>query len=127
LPLAQGFCSSGEGEAVLAILETGVKLLEARDPHTAHHSERVAAIALEIGWETGLSPALLESLEVGARLHDVGKVSVPDALLGKEGGAQPRGVGEGARALAPIASLLGKEAVEIARHHHGPGGGAGPG
>jgi HD-GYP domain-containing protein (c-di-GMP phosphodiesterase class II) len=112
-------------EAVLAALETAVGLLEARDPYTAHHSERVAAIALEIGREMGLHPGLLESLEAGARLHDVGKVSVPDALLRKEGGLGPEEwalmrehPAAGAKALAPIASLLGKEAVAIARHHH---------
>jgi HD superfamily phosphodiesterase len=112
-------------EAILAILETTVRLLEAKDPYTAHHSERVAAIALEIGREMGLPPTLLESLEAGARLHDVGKVSVPDALLGKEGGLSPEEwavmrehPAAGAKALAPIASLLGKEAVEIARYHH---------
>jgi hypothetical protein len=77
-------------EAVLAVLETAVRLLEARDPYTAHHSERVAAIALEIGREMGLSPALLESLEAGARLHDVGKVSVPDLSCARRGGSAPR-------------------------------------
>jgi hypothetical protein len=112
-------------ETILAVLETAVRLLEAKDPYTAHHSERVAAIALEIGREMGLHPGLLESLEVGARLHDVGKVSVPDAVLRKEGGLSPEEwavmrehPAMGAKALAPIASLLGKEAVEIARHHH---------
>jgi Response regulator containing a CheY-like receiver domain and an HD-GYP domain len=52
-------------------------------------------------------------------------VSVPDALLGKEGGLNSEEwekmrehPAAGAQALAPIASLLGKEAVEIARYHH---------
>jgi len=112
-------------EAILAILETTVRLLEAKDPYTAHHSERVAAIALDIGREMGLSPGLLESLEAGARLHDVGKVAIPDTLLRKEGGLSPEEWAAmrehpvaGAKALAPVASLLGKEAVEIARHQH---------
>jgi HD-GYP domain-containing protein (c-di-GMP phosphodiesterase class II) len=112
-------------EAVLAVLEKVARLLEAKDPYTAYHSERVAVIALEIGREMGLHPGLLESLEVGARLHDVGKVSVPDTVLRKEGGLSPEEwavmrehPAMGAKALAPIASLLGREAVEIARHHH---------
>lgn len=112
-------------EAILAVFQTAVQLLEAKDPYTAHHSERVAAIALEIGREMGLPAALLESLEVGARLHDVGKVAIPDTLLRKEGGLSPEEwavmrehPAAGAKALAPIASLLGKEAVEIALHHH---------
>ncbi len=112
-------------EAMLAVLEAAVRLLEAKDPYTAHHSERVAAIASEIGREMELPPALLESLEAGARLHDVGKVAIPDTLLRKEGGLSPEEWAvmrehpvAGAKALAPIASLLGKEAVAIARHHH---------
>jgi len=42
------------------------------------HTERLAALALELGRATGLSDADLEALELGAVLHDVGKIGIPD-------------------------------------------------
>lgn len=71
-------------EAVDAMVLGMVRALEARDPYTAFHSERVAAIATDVGREMGLEERELELLERGARLHDIGKVGVPDRILRKE-------------------------------------------
>lgn len=57
--------------------------LSQRSPETAEHSLRVASFALSIGREMGLSDAQLCSLWLGALLHDVGKIAVPDAVLHK--------------------------------------------
>ena len=59
--------------------------LEARDGYTLGHGERVAALAVMIGEEMGLSPGRLRSLAQGALLHDVGKIGVPDSILHKPG------------------------------------------
>lgn len=61
------------------------KAVDARDPYTAGHSERVTAIALEIGKKLGLSNEFLETLKISALLHDIGKLGVPDNILLKPG------------------------------------------
>jgi HD superfamily phosphodiesterase len=62
-----------------------VRLIEAKDPYTAGHTERVAKLALYIGEELGLSAPRLEHLRQSALMHDVGKLAVPSKLLNKPG------------------------------------------
>ncbi|HUR83699.1 MAG TPA: HD-GYP domain-containing protein, partial [Solirubrobacteraceae bacterium] len=59
--------------------------LDARDPYTAGHSERVSALSVNIGRHMGLDRDDLEVLRLGALLHDIGKIGVPDAVLHKPG------------------------------------------
>jgi putative nucleotidyltransferase with HDIG domain len=54
-----------------------------RDDYTRQHSERVAALALEMGRELGIGPDRLELLRLAALVHDVGKIGVPDDVLFK--------------------------------------------
>ena len=67
------------------MLQSLVLTLEAKDAHTALHSERVAAIAVDVAQRLGLPEAQREVLLLGSRLHDVGKVGVPDEVLLKPG------------------------------------------
>ena len=60
--------------------------LDARDPYTAGHSERVSALSVAVGRHLGLSEDDVEVLRLGALLHDIGKVGVPDEVLRKPGG-----------------------------------------
>ena len=60
-------------------------MLDARDSETEGHSQRVVAYAVAIGQALNLSQRDLAALEVGALLHDIGKVGVPDAILRKPG------------------------------------------
>jgi HD-GYP domain-containing protein (c-di-GMP phosphodiesterase class II) len=62
-----------------------VGALQAADDQTESHSHVVAALAYRAGQELGLTPADLFELELAARLHDVGKIRVPPAILGKPG------------------------------------------
>jgi putative nucleotidyltransferase with HDIG domain len=62
-----------------------VAAIEAKDPYTSRHSWRVAEYALILGRGLGLSHDELKILELGALLHDVGKIGVPDAVLTKPG------------------------------------------
>jgi putative nucleotidyltransferase with HDIG domain len=57
--------------------------LDARDPYTAGHSERVSTLSVAIGEELKLDADLKETLRLGALLHDIGKIGVPDEILRK--------------------------------------------
>ena len=57
--------------------------LDARDPYTAGHSERVAAISVAIGKDMQLPPEQLDVLRLGALLHDIGKIGISDNVLRK--------------------------------------------
>lgn len=72
-----------------AAVRVFVRLIEAKDPYTAGHTERVAKYADYIGEELGLSPERLEHLHQSALLHDVGKLAVPGRLLNKPGKLTP--------------------------------------
>jgi HD-GYP domain-containing protein (c-di-GMP phosphodiesterase class II) len=59
--------------------------LAARDGYTEQHSTAVVDLALAVGRRLGLDSAALADLEHAALLHDIGKIGVPDAILGKPG------------------------------------------
>ena len=59
--------------------------IDAKDPYTRGHSERVAKYSLAIGRNLGLSQKDLSDLRVGALLHDVGKIGIDDRILRKPG------------------------------------------
>ena len=58
-------------------------LAEARDPYTAGHQQRVAALACAIGGELGLSGDLLQAIRMAGLVHDIGKIRVPAEILSK--------------------------------------------
>lgn len=72
-------------EAYLDILEALIESLEARDEYTAGHSRRVSQYSVWIGEKIGLAAPDLERLRIGALLHDIGKIGIPDAVLLKDG------------------------------------------
>jgi HD-GYP domain-containing protein (c-di-GMP phosphodiesterase class II) len=59
--------------------------IDAKDPYTWGHSERVARIAVRLGKEMGLPSAFLSDLYLAGLLHDIGKIGVADAVLQKPG------------------------------------------
>lgn len=64
-------------------LKALVQALETRDFETHGHSERVVTFSLRLGYELGLDKTALRDLELGALLHDIGKIGVPDSILRK--------------------------------------------
>ena len=75
-------------EVILSSLEALANAVDARDPYTAGHSQRVTQYALTIARQMKYSPkdqAAWVRLERGGRLHDIGKIGTPDAILQKAG------------------------------------------
>jgi len=68
-----------------SILEVLAASIDAKDPLTAGHSEKVAEYALGIARELGLGEAEMDILHVAALLHDYGKIGISDAVLKKPG------------------------------------------
>ena len=62
---------------------TLIEAVEAKDPYTRGHSERVHHMSMEIGRAMGLPADELDDLHWGSLLHDVGKIGIPDAILCK--------------------------------------------
>jgi HD-GYP domain-containing protein (c-di-GMP phosphodiesterase class II) len=63
--------------------------LDARDTYTAGHSSRVSALSCLIGRELEMGPKEMNDLRIGAWLHDIGKIGVPDRVLQKPGRLDP--------------------------------------
>jgi putative nucleotidyltransferase with HDIG domain len=59
--------------------------MEAKDLYTGGHTERVAAVAVALARELGYDNDDLEAIEIGALLHDIGKIGVPEQILRKQG------------------------------------------
>jgi putative two-component system response regulator len=70
-----------EAEAILFAL---AQTVEARDKETGNHCQRLAALSVALGTTLGLPQEDLIALHRGGYLHDIGKVSVPDAILFKK-------------------------------------------
>ncbi|MCX8116690.1 MAG: response regulator [Desulfobacterota bacterium] len=59
--------------------------IDAKDPYTRGHSDRVKRMSLAIARHLGFSEVRLEALEYGALLHDIGKIGIKDEVLQKQG------------------------------------------
>jgi PAS domain S-box-containing protein/putative nucleotidyltransferase with HDIG domain len=71
-----------ELDAIVAVV---MRTVELRDPYTAGHQERVALLSAAMADQLGLSAEDREHLGVAARLHDIGKVTIPAEILAKPG------------------------------------------
>ena len=97
--------------------------IEARDPYTAGHCERLSRYAVAAGRALRLDETHVRALQLGGYLHDLGKVAVPDAILLKPGPLDPE-----ERACMEQHPVKGEELVShlrsldlvrpIIRHHH---------
>ena len=72
-------------ELYLASVRALAAAVDARDPYTRSHSARVAALSRGIAEEMRLSADQVRRIQLGALLHDIGKIGVPDAILNKPG------------------------------------------
>jgi putative two-component system response regulator len=112
-----------ELENAETVLFTLALSVEAKDPYTNGHCDRLARGSVALGRKLGLSAESLKALHRGGILHDVGKIGVPDAILLKPGPLTKveRSVMQthpiiGERICTPLKSL--RLVLPIIRHHH---------
>ena len=120
LRLKSVYDSLDSAEQVIFSLAAAV---EAKDPYTEAHAQRVAETARRVGKALGVEDEMLEDLYRGGLIHDIGKIGVPDAVLLKRG---PLDENEmklmrahtliGADIVSPLASA--EHLLPVIRHHH---------
>jgi ribonuclease P protein subunit RPR2 len=69
----------------LSTITSLARSIEARDPYTGGHTERVSSIAHGLGARLGFDHDELRAVEVGSIVHDIGKIGIPDQILLKQG------------------------------------------
>ena len=71
-------------KAYLESIETLRYTVEAKDPYTRGHSDRVSAYSVLIGEKLELQEEEIKTLRIGGLFHDIGKIGIPDSILLKE-------------------------------------------
>lgn len=106
-------------------IEVLVSALDAKDPFTRLHSERVAAISSSIAQKMGLDEQDVKRITYAARIHDIGKVAIPDSVLLKldklsaeEFALIKSHPAKGLEVLHPIRQHLAKDVQGVILHHH---------
>jgi len=74
-----------QSELVASVVRALVTAIDAKDPYTSGHSDRVARFAVRIALEMRCSPKLVNTIYMGGLLHDVGKIGIDDNVLRKAG------------------------------------------
>jgi len=108
---------------LMTTLKAFVKAIEARDPYTKEHSNRVTEIAIAIGKQVGCSDEEIDILKISGPLHDIGKIGIRDEILLKPGRLTEdefEKIKEHPDIGADIIGQLGMwdEHQQIIRHHH---------
>jgi putative two-component system response regulator len=110
-------------QTFLSAIDSLVRTLEARDSYTSGHSLRVRGYAVDLARNLGVAPEQLKQISVAAKLHDIGKVGLPEAILNKAGALtadeyqqvqQHPEIGE--RILTPI--IRNRRVLAAIRSHH---------
>ena len=104
-------------------VETMIRAVEVKDPYTAGHSERVRQYCVWMGEHLSLSEYELKILSHGARIHDVGKIGIPDEILTKPSALTPDEFEVIKQHTVAGAKIVGnieifKDCVPIVRWHH---------
>jgi diguanylate cyclase (GGDEF)-like protein len=111
-----------ERQARLRAAENLIRVVDAKDEYTGAHSERVAVLVEAIARELGVDEDNVEQLKVAGRLHDLGKIAIPDRVLQKPGALTPHEERQLAHHPQLGASLL--DGMDIRpvdvwiKHHH---------
>jgi len=107
-------------EAIIASLATAI---DAKDRYTSSHINRVQVYAMALGRAAGVEGPQLQAISTGALVHDIGKLGIPDHILGKPGKLTPEEfqriqshVTIGAEILSPVPFPF--PVVEVVMTHH---------
>ena len=97
--------------------------VEAKDPYTRGHSDRVSEYAVLIGRKMGLSEDEIKTLQIGGLFHDIGKIGVPDTILQKEAKLTDDEYSQIKNHPSIGAHILGeaeafKDIIPIVKYHH---------
>ena len=110
-------------KAYISTVRALSEAVDAKDPYTRGHSERVGVYASRIARELRCKPDFIERIYLAGLLHDIGKIGIPDAIIGKPSALTPeeyavmkRHPEIGARILEPVDFLA--DVVACVRHHH---------
>lgn len=130
--------SGGLGEALQAgldhvsvtvllhqLAESLGNVIDAKDAHTLAHSEEVAVIAQSLALAMGLDSRQADIIHVAGHLHDIGKIAIPDRILGKPDPLTPQEwetmqghPARGAAMLFPLVCLRESGVVDMVASHH---------
>ncbi len=112
-----------KAEILLKALKALMRALDAKDPYTYGHSQRVVKLSMLIAQELNLDAHQKYTLQLAAFLHDIGKIGMPDSILKKADGLEDFEIRKakdhpviGSRILGEIEELA--EVASIVRHHH---------
>ena len=111
-----------ERQARLRAAENLIRVVDAKDEYTGAHSERVALLVESIARQLELEDELVQQLKLAGRLHDLGKIAIPDRVLQKPGELTPHEARQLAHHPQLGASLL--DGMDIRpvdvwiKHHH---------
>jgi diguanylate cyclase (GGDEF)-like protein len=123
LAIANASNYEGLERSFISTVEALANALEASDEYTSSHARWITDLSLRVGRELGLGERELKRLELGALLHDIGKIGIPSDILSKPGRltAEERAIMQthpelGERIIAPIDRL--QEVGPVVRHSH---------
>ena len=97
--------------------------VEAKDPYTRGHSDRVSEFSVLIGKKMCLDEATLHTLKIGGLFHDIGKIGIPDSILLKESKLSDDEYSQIKNHPTIGAHILGdakvfKDILPMVKHHH---------
>jgi putative two-component system response regulator len=112
-----------ERDSAESVVFALARAVEAKSPFTHGHSERVMRYSLALASACNIDAGQSELMRKGALLHDIGKISIPDAILNKPGKLTPEEYevikahpAQGAHIVEPLHSV--RDAVPLIRSHH---------
>ena len=118
------YCPS-VSELVHEMSESFGRIIDAKDPFTKNHSDEVAVVSQALALELKLFPQEADVIHIAAHLHDIGKIGVPDYILGKTSSlsedewlAVQKHPGLGADILAPVKAMTQMGIPELVLCHH---------
>jgi putative nucleotidyltransferase with HDIG domain len=107
----------------VATLRSLIQILEAKDPYTRGHTERVASYSMALANRLQMGPDDMRRILFGSLLHDIGKMGLRDDIINKPGPLTPEEWVQmklhpvvGAQIVEKMEFLTG--AIDIVRHHH---------